>query len=146
MLQRPPRSTLTDTLFPYTTRFRSQPALVDQDAVAREQLRRFEIRFGEERAHDAAAPVLKRHEGLRFAALAHAAHLAGDDHGRFWTPAAAFLWRAVVLAGGPQPVELAQVAADHRALHTKIARSATWVSVMESSVGLLYLTKQTHLL
>src|SRR3546814_18142000 len=112
MLQRPPRSTLTDTLFPYTTRFRSQPALVDQDAVAREQLRRFEIRFGEERALDAAAPVLQRHEGLRFAALAHAAHLAGDDHGRFRPPAAAFLRRAVVLAGGPQRVELAEVAAE----------------------------------
>src|SRR3546814_9735045 len=72
MRRRPPRSTRTATLFPYTPLFRS------------------------------------------FAALAHAAHLAGDDHGRFRPPAAAFLRRAVVLAGGPQRVELAEVAADQR--------------------------------
>src|SRR3546814_2601071 len=39
MIRRPPRSTRTDTLFPYTTLFRSQPALiwvsteVDREAV-----------------------------------------------------------------------------------------------------------------
>src|SRR3546814_17738331 len=102
MIRRPPRSTRTDTPFPYTTLFRS---------VAREQLRVLEIRLGEERALDAAAAVLQRHERLRLAALADAAHLAGDDHGGFRPPAAAFLLRAVVLAGGPQRVELAEVAA-----------------------------------
>src|SRR3546814_13442605 len=30
MIRRPPRSTRTDTLFPYTTLFRSQPAQVDE--------------------------------------------------------------------------------------------------------------------
>src|SRR3546814_13873903 len=74
----PPRSTRTDTRFPSTTLFRSL---------------------------DAAAAVLQRHERLRLAALADAAHLAGDDHGGFRPPAAAFLLRAVVLAGGPQRVE-----------------------------------------
>src|SRR3546814_17522369 len=58
--------------------------------------------------------VFQRHERLRLAALADAAHLAGDDHGGFRPPAAAFLGRAVVLAGGPQRVELAEVAADQR--------------------------------
>src|SRR3546814_1724738 len=43
MIRRPPRSTRTDTLFPYTTLFRSQVALVDRIreldvfAVARQQ-------------------------------------------------------------------------------------------------------------
>src|SRR3546814_6713590 len=84
------------------------------DLVAREQLRELEVGFGEERALDAAAAVFQRHERLRLAALADAAHLAGDDHGGFRPPAAAFLGRAVVLAGGPQRVELAEVAADQR--------------------------------
>src|SRR3546814_3552137 len=34
MIRRPPRSTRTDTLFPYTTLFRSQP-LLDQIGIAR---------------------------------------------------------------------------------------------------------------
>src|SRR3546814_2006803 len=34
MIRRPPRSTLTDTLFPYTTLFRSRLAPVDADAAA----------------------------------------------------------------------------------------------------------------
>src|SRR3546814_17980106 len=32
MIRRPPRSTLTDTLFPYTTLFRSQPAVCGASA------------------------------------------------------------------------------------------------------------------
>src|SRR3546814_6289206 len=35
MIRRPPRSTRTDTLFPYTTLFRSAPARARRDAVAR---------------------------------------------------------------------------------------------------------------
>src|SRR3546814_5475620 len=35
MLRRPPRSTRTDTLFPYTTLFRSQQALADASFQAR---------------------------------------------------------------------------------------------------------------
>src|SRR3546814_10844562 len=34
MLRRPPRSTRTDTLFPYTTLFRSKPASLDPDNPA----------------------------------------------------------------------------------------------------------------
>src|SRR3546814_17590745 len=84
------------------------------DLVAREQLRELEVGFGEERALDAAAAVFQRHERLRLAALADAAHLAGDDPGGFRPPAAAFLGRAVVLAGRPQRLELAEVAAAQR--------------------------------
>src|SRR3546814_1037498 len=36
MIRRPPRSTLTDALFPYTTLFRSISAQADQDAVGLE--------------------------------------------------------------------------------------------------------------
>src|SRR3546814_19637839 len=35
MIRRPPRSTRTDTLFPYTTRFRSQADAVDQGRHSR---------------------------------------------------------------------------------------------------------------
>src|SRR3546814_7019394 len=35
MIRRPPRSTRTDTLFPYTTLFRSPPGGLDQPAAAR---------------------------------------------------------------------------------------------------------------
>src|SRR3546814_1551034 len=46
MIRRPPRSTRTDTLFPYTTLFRSEPAVVvvpapaGAERVAHRQLRR----------------------------------------------------------------------------------------------------------
>src|SRR3546814_6657280 len=40
MIRRPPRSTRTDTLFPYTTLFRSEPDLFRQRAVARLHPRR----------------------------------------------------------------------------------------------------------
>src|SRR3546814_5452217 len=36
MIRRPPRSTRTDTLFPYTTLFRSVAALIEQKAVGLE--------------------------------------------------------------------------------------------------------------
>src|SRR3546814_4957622 len=35
MIRRPPRSTRTDTLFPYTTLFRSVPARLELDRLAR---------------------------------------------------------------------------------------------------------------
>src|SRR3546814_13339087 len=36
MIRRPPRSTRTDTLFPYTTLFRSRPAIEADDALGAE--------------------------------------------------------------------------------------------------------------
>src|SRR3546814_4307268 len=38
MLRRPPRSTLTDTLFPYTTLFRSQAFAQDVHRIVRQRL------------------------------------------------------------------------------------------------------------
>src|SRR3546814_17882293 len=65
-----------------------------------------EILRVEERALDAASAVLQRHERRRLAAFADAAHLAGDDHGGFRPPAAAFLLRAVVLRSEEHTSEL----------------------------------------
>src|SRR3546814_13373086 len=39
MIRRPPRSTRTDTLFPYTTLFRSAKAGIDRDILLAEQMR-----------------------------------------------------------------------------------------------------------
>src|SRR3546814_9800355 len=54
MIRRPPRSTRTDTLFPYTTLFRSDPQALAVRAralrVGREQRRLHPIGLGEERA------------------------------------------------------------------------------------------------
>src|SRR3546814_16976729 len=53
MIRRPPRSTRTDALFPYTTRFRS-PAL-DEQAVKSEPAKQFELPDLERDDPDAAA-------------------------------------------------------------------------------------------
>src|SRR3546814_10199440 len=50
MLRRPPRSTRTDTLFPYTTLFRS---IANADDVAREISARLSPIYGEEDLRDA---------------------------------------------------------------------------------------------
>src|SRR3546814_12990512 len=52
MIRRPPRSTRTDTLFPYTTLFRSvldgeEAALLDQPCLAQQLLHVVGARFGE---------------------------------------------------------------------------------------------------
>src|SRR3546814_19014843 len=43
MIRRPPRATRTDTLFPYTTLFRSRRELVTLDGILRRHQRRDEI-------------------------------------------------------------------------------------------------------
>src|SRR3546814_8947579 len=53
MIRRPPRSTRTDTLFPYTTLFRSHHRDADRDTGGRLELRRLERRR------------LQRHRALR---------------------------------------------------------------------------------
>src|SRR3546814_10180217 len=40
MIRRPPRSTRTDTLFPYTTLFRSESPAADEDEISTDQLTR----------------------------------------------------------------------------------------------------------
>src|SRR3546814_12784884 len=46
MLRRPPRSTRTDTLFPYTTLFRSMMVRKDAEAISTEDLRKAVARTG----------------------------------------------------------------------------------------------------
>src|SRR3546814_14989280 len=76
MIRRPPRSTRTDTLFPYTTLFRSVVARADELLERRRQVAIFGI--GGEEAHAAfvqqggaqgAVEDLDEHDRLLFAAL-----------------------------------------------------------------------------
>src|SRR3546814_15789305 len=69
MIRRPPRSTRTDTLVPYTTLFRSQHRVVKQDAPG------VDARGAWQDAHDRLAD-----DGLSGARLAHQRdRLAGGD-------------------------------------------------------------------
>src|SRR3546814_6429478 len=75
MIRPPPRSTRTDTLFPYTTLFRSQhgdiPAFAARSQpIARELGRQVEIELVE---HKTAKPHVPGHRGL-----AGEPHLAGE--------------------------------------------------------------------
>src|SRR3546814_5209054 len=54
MIRRPPRSTRTDTLFPYTTLFRSRRFQRRLQENARESLRRSDQHAAEQRAHETA--------------------------------------------------------------------------------------------
>src|SRR3546814_5919980 len=57
MIRRPPRSTRTDTLFPYTTLFRSQPGFAGGDIFAAEALHRLrQCRFGRTHGCDCLVP------------------------------------------------------------------------------------------
>src|SRR3546814_15443261 len=84
MIRRPPRSTLTDTLFPYTTLFRSlqHDALVGlQAAELREAVRQREAHAGAADRH--------LHEAVAGTGVADPEHAAGAGHGI--TDAAALL-------------------------------------------------------
>src|SRR3546814_14913806 len=78
MIRRPPRSTRTDTLFPYTTLFRSEAAAArrDRDAVRRRRLLdrgRFVadgVRYLGE--HDGDEPLFQRHLTRRSTGLSGA--------------------------------------------------------------------------
>src|SRR3546814_4465185 len=76
MIRRPPRSTRTDTLFPYTTLFRSDPGLVA--GVVRRRRRPADLQHLPRQRHDpdrnrpvavplvvAAAGLMGRHDGDR---------------------------------------------------------------------------------
>src|SRR3546814_11490336 len=87
MIRRPPRSTRTDTLFPYTTLFRSERAVVEQQRDEVEHVARVHL-AGVQRA--AAGQVQRTGDGdavavdglTRLRQLAVAAGLRGqvDDH------------------------------------------------------------------
>src|SRR3546814_6941946 len=74
MIRRPPRSTLTDTLFPYTTLFRSRPFAQQLEQVARSLAVRGEdqgaLRIGLEESG----------EGLRDVAIGGGEGLRSEEH------------------------------------------------------------------
>src|SRR3546814_11366095 len=75
MIRRPPRSTRTDTLFPYTTLFRSPVRRADPAEECRER----QARPGAEgRFRDAARPVLFQHVRTRLQAAARGNGIDGS--------------------------------------------------------------------
>src|SRR3546814_2159698 len=65
MLRRPPRSTRTDTLIPYTTLFRSSALRGMHRPVARDEHRHLHIRFGQEIGERDAADLRRENLGQR---------------------------------------------------------------------------------
>src|SRR3546814_5100267 len=68
MIRRPPRSTRTDTLFPYTTLFRSSEALLDAESIKRFRSRYREI-FGATATGDPLYQAIS--DGRRLAGMEH---------------------------------------------------------------------------
>src|SRR3546814_4369818 len=77
MLRRPPRSTRTDTLFPYTTLFRAQLGECVVDDVAEERL------CGDQVVLDIPVGLVTQLKGL---AEEHRWCVIGDEHGRIHDP------------------------------------------------------------
>src|SRR3546814_19215752 len=73
MIRRPPRSTRTDTLFPYTTLFRSNPA------SRREVRPRYSAKPGERRVHRTVEILGSPRRGV---VVHHAEHAEGGGHMR----------------------------------------------------------------
>src|SRR3546814_15135072 len=68
MIRRPPRSTRTDTLFPYTTLFRSAHARVERTRrdIAHHDLERDDLHLADQLlAHVEAADEMRRHADIR---------------------------------------------------------------------------------
>src|SRR3546814_919575 len=77
MIRRPPRSTRTDTLFPYTTLFRSPEGPAARDACGRSV-------GGTDTRHGAAFPFRRRRDDPRSGAGGTSEEMAGgkrSDHG-----------------------------------------------------------------
>src|SRR3546814_14328708 len=87
MIRRPPRSTRTDTLFPYTTLFRSVDLLLVEYAGSLEQRART-ILQAQTKAREAARPRqvaqqhARRHPGVDIAAAQHDAGVAVSEPAR----------------------------------------------------------------
>src|SRR3546814_18269962 len=71
MIRRPPRSTRTDTLFPYTTLFRSQRLVPKRTGAGEDQrIVRYAVRLDVQRRRGLAQQVERRAHHLRLAAQA----------------------------------------------------------------------------
>src|SRR3546814_3771902 len=72
MIRRPPRSTRTDTLFPYTTLFRSAASSSATAAINRLVVQRIFVSPGCERLDAAPQPVIPRRVAAAYNAMAAA--------------------------------------------------------------------------
>src|SRR3546814_12352048 len=105
MIQRPPRSTRTDTLFPYTTLVRSAKILLNLSLVAGEALvRGGQLDIGAEKRENC-TDIVVRAEGPRIVLDNELrAALTGECDESALTPRAAAAWmvrKLVVDSGGP---------------------------------------------
>src|SRR3546814_6599287 len=93
MIRRPPRSTRTDTLFPYTTLFRSicVLAVADRACLQHHALLHADVHAGREDHQPAVGPVRLGLESVRHCGAAARADPAVDEHG-------------LAYAGRPDPV------------------------------------------
>src|SRR3546814_10478938 len=99
MIRRPPRSTRTDTLFPYTTLFRSGPEVLGTAAVGGGERRR-------------RAPVCEDHVAVEVVlALQHRRPFIGDEGGE--------LARLVVAVGG---IHFVAPGGGHGLIHRRAGR------------------------
>src|SRR3546814_3065576 len=84
MIRRPPRSTRTDTLFPYTTLFRSRPSGVDQpsrETVIAGMERDMDKGFPGGKAGGRCGRILVHGGGLRLGLRGQARHWGGGRQG-----------------------------------------------------------------
>src|SRR3546814_15965309 len=113
MIRRPPRSTRTDTLFPYTTLFRSAIAGAHEDAITVTGWRRQCLAGQTRRPHRLAIGALHGHQ--------FAVHAAGQ-HGI--TADRRPGNQALPGIGGPDPTALARVECDDAAIAERQRRGS----------------------
>src|SRR3546814_7529185 len=111
MIRRPPRSTRTDTLFPYTTRFRS--------GEASRRVRQIGVLFG--------ADIVGQHRLLGVRDV-HAAHGDGDDLRPRRLQRGGVLLKALVLAGADDQARAEGLARNRSEEHTSELQSLMRIS------------------
>src|SRR3546814_7124980 len=89
MIRRPPRSTRTDTLFPYTTLFRSREAVHDNPRRGGDGIARRDLRIGTHRIGDKASARAERIVRREESARRILKHFARDRVDRLDQPAGA---------------------------------------------------------
>src|SRR3546814_3491197 len=87
MIRRPPRSTRTDTLFPYTTLFRSRPAAAEADKLLNDQARQARCTASQPRDCPTGMPDGRQANPPEPSALLGQKHPINQiESGRFYAP------------------------------------------------------------
>src|SRR3546814_16907423 len=87
MIRRPPRSTRTDTLFPYTTLFRSRPAAAEADKLLNDQARQARCTASQPRDCPTGMPDGRQANPPEPSALLGQKHPINQiERGRFYAP------------------------------------------------------------